>query len=269
LLTGDKVRHVVRFEIAPHYRLRRSSLPPPRWITSSLELQEVKVEETREKTRRYTLTLDYQIFSTPHLVTLEVIPRFDLSFAAREGSFAATVPGWTYSISPLLKPEPEVEAVAEIPLRADAPPPLMDTTMPAYGLALFGGLSVLFGTSWLYFNALGPFGRRGRAPFAQACRALRRIRRHVKDASVLRPAFRVVHQAFNETAGEIVFAEHLERFFKTQPAFRSRREEVQLFFARSRQLFFGDDKQPASNVADLAWLESFCRQCRAAERGTR
>ncbi len=211
--------------------------------------------------------MNYQIFSTPRTVDLDVIPGFELVFTGKGSRVQLDVPDWVYSISPLLKPEPEVEAIAEIPLRADAPPPLIDTALPAYGMALFSGLSMLFGVCWLYFSAIWPFGSRTRAPFTQACRALGRMTGKTGREAALRQGFRLVHQAFNETAGEVVFAEHLERFFQKRPDFESRRHDIETFFGRSRQLFFGDASSAGPVTAELAWLSEFCRRCAHVERG--
>ncbi len=270
LLTGDKVRHQLLVIVEEPYKLQRSSLPPSRWIDTWLELQQVEVEEARQdEFNRYLIELDYQIFSTPRAVTLDFIPGFELRFASRHESFSLTVPDWIFSISPMLKPEPEVETIAEIPVRADAPPPLVDASLPKYGLALFGGLSLAFSAYWMYFNQIWPFRRRGQAPFARAYRRLRTMQGRADNEQGLRDGFRVVHQAFNQTAGEVVFAERLERFFDAQPAFASRRAAIEDFFGESRQLFFGGNAAPTARSVDLLWLQSLCRQCRAAEREAR
>jgi mxaA protein len=268
LLTGDKVRQQVQVAVERAYHLQRSSLPASRWVTSWLELQGGRVEEARrDNLNRYLVTINYQIFATPRLVTLNVIPGFELRFASKNDSFTVKVPDWIFSISPLLEPEPLVENVWDIPVRADAPPPLIDTTRPAYALALFASLSVISGIYWLYLYSIWPFRRGSKAPFAQACRALGRLKHQADDEQALRDGFRTVHQAFNQTAGEVVFAEHLERFFAQRPSFGPLRTSIETFFDSSRRLFFGDRAAPHSAEVDLAWLELLCRQCRLAEQG--
>jgi mxaA protein len=270
LLTGDKVRHQLHITVAKPYRLQRSSLPPSQWLNTWLELQHVRVAQAQQDRRtRYVITIDYQIFSTPRAVTFDVIPGFDLRFGAKDESFKLAVPAWTFSISPLLKPEPEVQAVAEIPLRADVPPPRVDAAQSVYGLEVFGFLSAVCAVLGLYLAGYGAFGRRGKAPFAKACRRLRALRRSDDDEGSLHQGFRVVHQAFNETAGQVVFAEHLERFFASRPSFASRRASVETFFTASRQLFFDERIPSRSAIVDMAGLESLCRQWRTAERRAR
>lgn len=270
LLTGDKVRQRVVVAVERPYRLQRSSLPPVHWVNSGLELQSVKARETRQDTvNRYVITVRYQLFITPRLVSLDVIPGFGLRFMGKRGAFALKVPNWVFSISPILKPEPLVRNVWDIPVRADAPPSLVNATLPAYGLTVFGAVSALLMIYWLYIYSIWPFGRRGQAPFALACRKLRTMRRRADDAVNLQDGFRAVHQAFNATAGEVVFVEHLERFFDAKPSFKTRRESVEQFFDQSRQLFFAGGARPQAARMDLAELESLCRQYRAAEREAR
>lgn len=270
LLTGDKVRQELRLEVQKPYQLQRSSLPPSQWIDSTLELQDVTVRHTpTEQANQYLIALHYQVFSTPSLVTLESIPGFELMFAGNRETFMLAVPNWRYSISPILKHEAEAESVAEIPLRADAPPQLVDASLPAYGLALFGALSVALGAVWLYLQSMWPFRARGRDAFARACRQLRTLRRGSNGEQDLRDGFRIVHQAFNRTAGEVVFAEQLQRFFERWPSFTPVRAAIEDFFHRSRQVFFDNQAAPRAASMDLASLESLCRQCRAAEREAR
>jgi mxaA protein len=240
LLTGDRVRHRLLIKAKKPYQLQRSSLPPSHWVNAWLELQEVNVRETREEqVNRYVIALNYQIFATPRAVTLDAIPGFDLTFSGGQERFKLKVPDWAFSISPLLKPEAEVDSIAEIPLRADAPPPLVDVSLPRYGVAIFGILSTALAVSLLYLNSMWPFARGG-SPFARACRELRALRRQRLELSSIRDGFRIVHQAFNQTAGEVVFAEQLQRFFAAHPAFSEHRAEVEAFFVRSRQIFFGN-----------------------------
>lgn len=268
VLTGDKVHQQLRLAVERPYRLQRSSLPPSQWVNSWLELQGLKFRETRQKNLyHYVITLNYQIFATPRLVTLDVIPGFELRFTGNHDNFAVKVPDWVYSISPLLKPEPLVKNVWDIPVRADAPPLLIDNTRPTYAFALFASLSAILGVYWLYLYSIWPFRRRDKAPFAQACRALNRLARGKDDEQTLREGFRTVHQAFNQTAGEVVFAEHLERFFAQRPTFASLRAGIEAFFGNSRQVFFGGGAAPRASGVDLVWLKSLCRQCRLAEQG--
>ena len=270
LLAGDKVRLELVVAVEQPFRLQRSSLPPSRWVNSWLELQAVRARGIRtERLNRYKIAANYQVFATPRAVTQEAIPGFDLRFVGAGESFALSVPEWIFSMSPLLEPEPEVDNVAAIPVRADAPPLLVDTTLPAAGVALWGALSLLLGGYWLYANSLWPFARRTDAPFAQASRRLRALKRRVDERHSLPEGYRVIHQAFNQTAGEVVFAERLERFFARRPTFAQRRAEIEGFFLGSRRLFFGDGRASMAGSADLTSLEVLCRQCRAAEREAR
>ena len=269
VLVGDKVRLELLVAVETPYRVQRSSLPPPRWVNSWLELQTVKLAETRGgRLNRYAIAINYQIFATPRAVTLDTIPGFELRFVGTGRSFALAVPRWIFSMSPLLKPEPEVDSVAAIPVRADAPPLLVDTTLPVVSVVSFGMLSALFGGYWLYLNALWPFIQRKNAPFAHACRRLRILKHRPREERALQKGFLLIHQAFNQTAGEVVFAEHLERFFAKQPAFAKYRTEVESFFRQSRHLFFGEGDVAQGGDIGLAQLETLCRVCRAAEQET-
>ncbi|MBA2410669.1 MAG: hypothetical protein H0V62_13215 [Gammaproteobacteria bacterium] len=270
LLAGDKVHLDLVVAVEKPYRLQRSSLPPSRWVNSWLELQTVRAKEIRAaRVNHYAIAVNYQVFATPRAVTQESIPGFALRFVGVGENFGLRVPDWIFSMSPLLEPEPEVDNVAAIPVRADAPPLLLDAALPAFGVALCGVLSLLLGGYWLYASALWPFTRRTYAPFAQACRRLRVLKRRAEEQQALPEGYRVVHQAFNQTAGEVVFAERLERFFMKRPTFAQRRTEIEGFFVGSRRLFFGDGRVAMAGGADLSSLEALCRLCRAAEREAR
>ena len=79
-----------------------------------------------------------------------------------------------------------------------------------------------------------------------------------------REAYKRVHRALNQTAGEVLFEPGIDRFIGAQPRFRPLRDDLFGFFEHSQREFFavGDTTAP-----ERAWLVKFCRRCRDAERG--
>jgi mxaA protein len=94
-----------------------------------------------------------------------------------------------------------------------------------------------------------------------AARKLRGLARSGRDdPEVMRTALRVMHDAFNDTAGRAVFASHRELFLASHPQFAPEAAAVRSFFDRSNQVFFarahaGDDGVRGPNgLAELSEL---------------
>ena len=81
-----------------------------------------------------------------------------------------------------------------------------------------------------------------------------------------RDALLTLHRAVDATAGHAVFAEDLPEFLDCAPAFSPLKDDFNLFFRSSRQVFFGDDVAPASAEFNLGELSRFSERLAAAER---
>jgi mxaA protein len=89
----------------------------------------------------------------------------------------------------------------------------------------------------LHHYAYWPFDLRPARPFAGARRQLRQALKNSSGISDL-SWMTILHRAFDETAGKRLFCEDLPEFFAQRPDFEQQSEEINRFYAASRQAFF-------------------------------
>jgi len=256
---GDTVERELIVHIPDGFVLDAASLPRPGASGKAIELQQVSQHRDSEPGgTRLTLRLKYQVFLAPTEVrTLEIAP-FSLGFKGDGREQSLRVDAWPVTVSPLVPLEVSPrEGLGE--LRPDLPPPSIDTR-PAQRRLTAYGVVLLLCLAWLaqVYLAL-PWWSRRKRPFASAWRQLNQL-----PAAARRDAFQRVHDALNQTAGEVVFAHGVDRFVAAQPRYAGLRSDLLQFFQQSRHEFFAD-APPAAN--DGRWLREFCRKCRDAERG--
>lgn len=247
---GDRIERELTIEVPPGLKLDEASLPRPGQRGAALELQQLQRETTADGLR---LRFVYQLFkSPPQTETLEIAP-IVLRFSGQPRAQDLRIDAWPVTVSPLVPAEaPSRQGLG--PLRPDQAPLLADTRPPQQRLLVEGIAALLLLAYLAHVYLLTPWwARRGR-PFGQAWQRLR------GDAH---GDFQLVHEALNRTAGEVLFAQGVDRFVAAQPRYRPLQAELAEFFRRSRQAFFaagpGQDDGP--------WLRQFCRKCRDAERG--
>jgi mxaA protein len=260
---GDTVERELVVHIPRGFMLDEASLPRPGARGKALELQGVSQHrESDGDGTRLTLHLRYQVFMAPTEVrTLEIAP-FSLGFRGDGRDQSLRVDAWPVTVSPLVPLEVSPrDGLGE--QRPDLPPPTIDTR-PAQRRLMAYGVVLLLCLAWLaqVYLALPWWSRRQR-PFASAWRQLNHLPAD-SPAAARRAAFQRVHDALNQTAGEVVFEHGVDRFVAAQPRYATLRDELLAFFQQSRREFFAD-APPAAN--DGRWLREFCRKCRDAERG--
>jgi mxaA protein len=256
---GDTVERELIVHIPNGFVLDEASLPRPGARGKALELQHVSQRnESEAGGTRLVLQLRYQVFMAPTEVrTLEIAP-FSLGFKGEGRDQSLRIDAWPVTVSPLVPLEVSPrEGLGE--LRPDLPPPSIDTRPTQRRLMVYG-VVLLLCLAWLaqVYLAL-PWRSRRKRPFASAWRQLNHL-----PAAAQRAAFQRVHEALNQTAGEVVFAHGIDRFVAAQPRYAGLRSDLLQFFQQSRHEFFAD-APPAAN--DGRWLREFCRKCRDAERG--
>lgn len=260
---GDLVERDVIVHVPDGFVLDDASLPRPGARGKLLELQAVSRSDSSEAGgTRLALHLRYQVFiAPPEVRTLEIAP-FSLSFKGDGREQTLRVDAWPVTVSPLVPVEVSPrQGLGE--LRPDLPPPQMDTR-PAQRRLLAYGVLLLLCLAYLaqVYLAL-PWWSRRRRPFATAWRRLSQVPADA-PAPEWRAAFQRVHEALNQTAGEVVFEHGVDRFIAAQPRYAGLRTELLAFFRQSRREFFADSPPAAG---DGRWLLEFCRRCRDAERG--
>ncbi len=191
------------------------------------------------------LILTYQLTGADTKVTLLELPAIELK---NRGQTLARIDAYPISVSPIIGARPFVRTglgdmrPAHEPLTPD--------------FAVFGQRLVTL--SGISLSLLGVIGwrrwRRSRndrlTPFAHARRALRQVTDPLDG-------YRILHRAFDQSAGRSLFLEDLGTFLTERPRFQRKREPIEQFFRDSREVFFGmpgDQRQtkPLTRLRSLA-----------------
>lgn len=260
---GDVVERAVVVHVPEGFVLDEASLPRPGARGKALELQSVSSRsESESGGTRVVLQLKYQVFMSPTEVrTLEIAP-FSLGFKGEGRDQALRVDAWPVTVSPLVPTEVSPrQGLGE--LRPDVAPPLIDTHPAQQRLLAYAVVLLLCLAYLAQVYVAMPWWSRRKRPFANAWRQLSGLPAGSPSAE-WRAAFQRMHEALNQTAGEVVFEHGVDRFVAAQPRYANLRADLLAFFQQSRHEFFAEG-EPAVN--DGRWLVEFCRKCRDAERG--
>ncbi len=260
---GDTVSRVVTLQLPAGQSLDQASLPQDARRGQAIELRRVTQRNVwRVDGRQLELRFDYQVFLSPlELRTLE-LPPIVLRLNGGPRVEELRVDAWPVTVGPLAPAEArQREGLGD--LRPDVAPPLVDTG-PIQARLLAWGAGALLALAYLAWVYLGlPWLARRQRPFAAAWRALGRQPAPGTDEQ-RRAAYRQLHAALNQTAGQVVFAQDLAGFVAAHPRFAGLQAELALFFQRSREQFFSGAAAPLAEHD--GWLLGLCRRCRDAER---
>lgn len=252
---GDVLQRRVLLDLPAGWTLDLASLPQTRRPGQALELRAARLDGGE-------LRLDYQVFLAPTEVRTLEMPPLQLRLAGPAGERFLRVDAWPVTVAPLvpLDVSPR-EGLGE--MRPDTAPPPIDTSARQQRLLAYtGALALLLVYLAHVYVGIPWWGRRQR-PFAQAWRALRGLS-VLPSPQQRRAALKLLHQALNRSAGEVVFEARLADFVAAHPRFGPLRDELARFFERSHREFFAE----RGAEADAAWLRNLCRACRDAERGS-
>lgn len=231
---GDMVVATARLAIDDAAQLEAESLPKTGRINGWLALRQVHLQSEAGALR---VVRTFQVTASAPEPRLLFLPRVDLKFKLNGREVSERLDSVPISVSALTATEPVLRNGFGA-LRPDHDVPLPDTAgalrRAGWLAAALTGLALLWWTLRSY-----AVRRRGFAPFGLAAARLRRLsRRGSKDPDALRTAFRIMHEAFNETAGRAVFAAHREGFLADHARFSPESAAVLSFFERSNQVFF-------------------------------
>lgn len=264
---GDVLSRGVTLQVPDGLVLDESSLPLPGARGKALELRGVARHSQGEPGgRRIELALDYQVFlSPPEVRTLE-LPTFTLRFTGQPRAQALRIEAWPVTVAPLVPVEVSPRrGLGE--LQPDTPALLIDTHAARLRLPVYAAVLLLLLAYLARVYLVMPWWSRAQRPFTQAWRAQGRMPpggSEVQRRAAFQRLLQSLHEAFNLTAGEVVFEPGIARFIAAQPRFQPLHDDIVTFFRQSRREFFATG-EPAD--ADRAWLAGFCRRCRDAERG--
>ena len=264
---GDVLSRGVTLHVPDGLVLDESSLPLPGARGKAIELRGVASHSHGEPGgRRIELALHYQVFlSPPEVRTLE-LPTFTLRFTGQPREQALRIEAWPVTVAPLVPVEVSPRrGLGE--LQPDTSAPLIDTRAARLRLLVYAGVLLLLLACLARVYLVMPWWSRAQRPFTHAWRAQGRMppgNSEVQRRAAFQRLLQGLHEAFNLTAGEVVFEPGIDRFVAAQPRFQPLRDDIVTFFRQSRREFFATG-EPAA--ADRARLTGFCRRCRDAERG--
>jgi mxaA protein len=163
------------------------------------------------------------------------------------------VPAWPINVSALTARATPGASGWE--LRPDRPAPTIATAPARRRLLAASAALAACLACWAAWLAWRHWHEGVTRPFASA---LRELRGH-DDTSAA--AYRLLHGAFDRTAGEVLRASTLARLFERAPQFTPLRGQIERFYAQSAARFFGE-ASPAQAVSPSA----LCRDLRRVER---
>ncbi len=262
-----------------------------------LERRPARVEADRSG-RRW-LVLDYQITNAPRSLTQIALPALSLRIG---GGDVLQADAWPISVGPIIADtgiaptgiaaagsgavgidvseqanEPLAVSGATLAMQQDrgvAPLPLAPIKQ-RIGYALAGLVSTLAGwlAWWLWRNHRDA----AQLPFARGWRQMRA--RCASGAPIpADAAWRIVHRALNETAGQVIHRHSLSRLFARAPWLAPMQPQLEQFYERSQAQFFvvateADDRasaappaRPGSDAALAALLLTLSRAERRRHR---
>jgi mxaA protein len=226
-------------------------------LQNSLDFNSLPQTEKRYGTWLYLKTLEmvddkleftYQVVNVPKTNTAIELPLYEIS---DEKGNIITIPTTTISIGPLLS----LKEGEQLQLKADHAPVLLSVDEFEQQLETAITAASILSLILLFWH----FGwkPRNRQPFAQAVHELSRLRwQRSKDAN--QPA-RILHAAFNQTAGTIVVHKELDQLYTSTPWLSSLESDIDKFYQLSSGHFFSREAGQEPDMVDVVKLAKACR----------
>lgn len=272
---GDVVEREVILTIKAPYKLIDTSLPIPgyekryRGQLIGIELKTIShsKKESSEQTTHH-IKLAYQIFTNNVVAKNAALgPEYInlINTSNKKDLVKYRIPSLDISISPIaifgqVKVENNMSTFLGPLLMSNAhEQQVLKASIVVFALSLIALLYILGARAWL--------PRMG-GNFSKAYRGIRKTSR---DAQGLQQAISILHQAINRTAGTSIFNDNAYTFLQAHPNFKPLREELEIFFGLSRQVYFEPAFKPENKFGNAEdphqWLVQFARRCRDCERG--
>lgn len=248
---GYVIGDVVTQRVALEYDgkpLELGALPPLERTSNWFERRDARVE--RDAAGRRWLVLDYQIINVPEELRAIELPALDME-TALPGRRLQTTP-IPLTVAPLT-PNVVLARAGLEEMRPDDPAPHIDTAPYERGLhaALYAG--ALLVALWAALAVLRRFNARRRLPFSRAERDIARL-----DAGSSE-AWRRLHRALDDTAGQVVRDHNLPLLLARAPWLAPLEADLRRFFEASQTRFFADRAvdgvEPRTLCAQAAKLE--------------
>jgi|GEM_PF-2391474 len=230
---GDVIRHRFKITIPPGATLNTSRLPKTGTVSDWLEVIDAQLDQQSD--RHYTLRVQYQVAKSVKTTELLKIPAFQISTGNAPEADSLTVPAWEFSYHTIIPTRiSDSELIAQ---PAQAPEKLPVRAVVARMLLAL--LTAIICMGYLLWRAgkLRLWSSKT-TPFQTSLQALKQLPANAASAEQIEQAYRLVHTAFNQIAGQTVLESKLDCFFEQHPELNVLKSEAETFFRRSRQLFY-------------------------------
>ena len=245
LLLGDKV--VVTSILPVQYRaeINEDTLPARKQqLGYWLFLDAITFEE--QNNAALIMRAHYQVTNTPAQTAQVGTPEFTIR---KTDNTWLTIPAVPMTLSSLLP----LEDTADITMQADRPTPIFNTIRLKQRTFFWAMVAVIcFGLSFLWFVL---WGKKNRQPFEQALVELKKLKNKKEHAA----AARVVHHAFNQTAGETVVQGSITDLLTNVPRLTALQADIETFYRASAQSFFNPAADTSLHYDDMLKLVKACR----------
>lgn len=267
---GDILERTIEIETGAEDEIVPASLPRTGPSNYWLELRSIAQSSSRHGDGRlHKLKLTYQTFYAPIDPRKQTIPAIEIAIRGPNGTETATIPPFTFLMSPLREIFPEKSGeTSDTLLRPDgAAEPRRSGSVRTAALVA-AGLSALLLTLLARDLAWWPFHHRPARPFS---RAVREIGRSLTKggADGYRAALLALHRAFDTAAGHRLLAADLDGFLAAHPEHGGTRPLVERFFSASRAVFFGEAQREAEAGLPPAELQELAATLARQERAAR
>lgn len=209
-----------------------------------------RIERDPDGTR--WLAMEYQIVNASKDVDVIALPKLKLRTTTPE--VFIEVADWPITVGAITASLVRNQG-GLLPLQPDRPAPTIAIAPIRHRLklALLGLAGML--ALWLGWWRWREWAASERLPFGRARRQLARVDAQSDEA------WRLLHQAFDASAGRAIQPGTLALLFRARPEFEAARGAIERFYAESAARFFGG--QPATEGQSLAAL---CAELRSIER---
>jgi mxaA protein len=251
------------------YELLKTALPMKGLIRNGIELSAIEVKSVQTDQKNvYHITLQYQVFANAAKPTVMHLPAENFEFSGAELPLTVQLPAWGFWFSPLVA---EGITNAKENLQPQYKTTLIDLSghHTRFWLLLALGACGLLGL--IYINADVRHLPFMNGAFAKAQRTLKKLAKRQSGNSLANAAANeklallAMHQAFNQTYGQNLFARDLALFLKAQPQFTRLQAEIEQFFNYSNASLFASQAQEHQQfMQTLLKLSKGLRDC---ERG--
>ncbi|MGE0022613.1 MAG: nonribosomal peptide synthetase MxaA [Hyphomicrobium sp.] len=267
---GDTLSRTVEIETGREDEIVAASLPRTGPSNYWLELRAIEqTAVSHGDGRLHRLKLVYQTFYAPIDPRKQTIPATEITIRGPNGTEAASVPPFTFLMSPLREIFPEKSGeTSETFLHPDVKPELRRSGTLRSAALVAALLSALFLALLARDLAWWPFHKRPARPFSRAVRDIGRALA-AGGAEGYRSALLALHRAFDTAAGRRLLAADLDRFLADHPEHGSIRSQMEHFFLASRAAFFGDARREAEIQLPPAELKELAAVLARQERAAR